>query len=374
MKRTAAGCMALLKREPVLFVSAAAAVVTMFFVPPSVNYGAYIDWRVLCLLFCLMASVAGLRQDGLFDRLARGLLAGRREWRLLSLLLTWMPFFCAMLVTNDVALLAFVPFTLFVLARVGRERDGIRLIVLQTMAANLGSMATPVGNPQNLFLYSAYGLSPGAFFGTVLPYAAVSLAGLSLAALWTRGETIEVRFPPASPTAGNKGRWLPYMLFLLCLLSVFRLVPYGITTAAALLGLLAFRRELFRQVDYALLLTFACFFIFAGNLGRIEPVSDWLGGQLEKNGWLTSALASQGISNVPAAVLLSRFTDNWRGLLVGTNIGGLGTPVASLASLISLKLYMRGRNARAGRYLAVFTLSNGIGLAVLCLTAWLLNR
>ena len=112
MKRTAAGCMALLKREPVLFVSAAAAVVTMFFVPPSVNYGAYIDWRVLCLLFCLMASVAGLRQDGLFDRLARGLLAGRREWRLLSLLLTWMPFFCAMLVTNDVALLAFVPFTL----------------------------------------------------------------------------------------------------------------------------------------------------------------------------------------------------------------------------------------------------------------------
>ena len=276
-----------------------------------------------------------------------------------------------MLITNDVALITFVPFTVLVLGHIGRMEALIRVVVLQTMAANLGSMATPVGNPQNLFLCSYYGLSFGAFLRVVLPLTLVSLLALSAAALWTRGETIEITFPQREQIRQPRLFALLCLLFVLCLLSVVHVLHYGITTAAVALCLMLFARGLFARVDYALLLTFVGFFIFAGNIGRIEAVRNVLELLLGGSTYWTSVLASQVISNVPAAVLLSGFTDNWSALLAGVDVGGLGTPIASLASLISLKLYLRAENASLPRYLLVFTLANIAGLVLLSAAAFL---
>lgn len=359
------------RREAVLVISFVCALLSMLAVPPDAAYAGYIDLRVLCLLFCLMAVVAGLQQCGLFTVLAQRLLTGRKQLRLLYLALVLLPFFCSMLITNDVALITFVPFTVLVLGRIGRMEALIRVVVLQTLAANLGSMATPVGNPQNLFLCSYYGLSFGAFVRVVLPLTLVSLVALSVAALWTRGETIEITFPQQEHIAQPRLFLLLCLLFVLCLLSVVHVLHYGITTAAVALCLLLFARGLFARVDYALLFTFVCFFIFAGNIGRIDAVRSALELLLERSTYWTSVLASQVISNVPAAVLLSGFTDNWRALLAGVDVGGLGTPIASLASLISLKLYLRAENASLPRYLLVFTLANIAGLVLLSGAAFL---
>ncbi len=363
----------ILRREPVLCLSAAAALLSMLAVPPSPAYLAYIDLRVLCLLFSLMAVVLGLQECGVFAVLAQRLLSGRRQVRLLILILVLLPFFCSMLITNDVALITFVPFAILALTLIGRQELLIRVVVLQTIAANLGSMATPVGNPQNLFLYADYQLTAGSFFSVMLPLTAASLAGLTAASLWARRETIHVTFGERARLAGPRRVALFLVLFLLCLLSVFRRLPYWIPAAAVLLCLLWFAPGLLPRVDYSLLLTFVCFFIFAGNMGALPPVRTFLAGLLSQSALLPSALASQVISNVPAAVLLAGFTDDWRGLLMGVNIGGLGTPIASLASLISLKFYLRSPGARPLRYLAAFTLANLAGLAVLLpLAAFLL--
>ena len=361
------------RREAVLTISFCCALLSMLAVPPDAGYADYIDLRVLCLLFCLMAVVAGLQQCGLFALLAQRLLSGRRPLRVLYLVLVLLPFFTSMLVTNDVALLTFVPFSVLVLGHIGRPEALIRVVVLQTLAANLGSMATPVGNPQNLFLCSAFALPLGDFLSVVLPPALISLLALAAAALATRGGTVEISFPERARITQPRLFALLCGLFALCLLSVVHVLHYLILTAIVALCLLLCARGLFRQVDYALLATFVCFFVFAGNVGRIEAVRAALESLMRAGAYGTSLLASQVISNVPAAVLLAGFTDNWRALLAGVNIGGLGTPIASLASLISLKLYLRAEHASLPRYLAVFTAANAAGLAVLSAAAALLG-
>ena len=357
-----------LKKEKVLCISALCAAVTMLIVPPGPAYGAYIDWRVLCLLLCLMAVVAGFQKCGAFQYLAVWLLRRSGSGRALGLVLVLLPFFSSMLVTNDVALLTFVPFTLMLLEQIGCSRSAIPVLVLQTMAANLGSMATPVGNPQNLFLYSAYELSPGDFFRVMLPLTLLSLVCLAAAALPVLPERLPDFRVEGEITA--PGKLAVYgVLFALCLLTVFRVLPYLWMTAAVLLILFLLDRDILKELDYALLATFVCFFIVSGNLGRVEAVQQVLRTLLDRNTLLTSAAASQIISNVPAALLLSAFTDNWRELLEGVNIGGLGTPIASLASLITLKLYLARSDAKPGRYLLVFTLANLLGLTVLLVAA-----
>ncbi len=361
------------RAETVLCLALAAALVSMLFVPVDGAYPFYIDLRVLGLLFALMAVVQGLEDCGLFRFLSRRLLSGRRSLPRLVLLFTLLPFFLSMLVTNDVALIACVPFTFLALRQAGEDGLALRVCVLQTLAANLGSMATPIGNPQNLYLYSRYGLPAPAFFAVVLPLALASLALVSLGALLLAPRrTVEVAL--GEPEALPKKRLLAYgLLFLLCLLSVFRVLPVAIAAAAALLYQLARDRKLLKRVDYCLLLTFVCFFVFSGNLGRIEPVRSLLETLLGKNTLLCGVLTAQCISNVPAAILLSGFTADWRGLLAGVNLGGLGTPVASLASLISLKYYLREPNASPGRYLAVFTAANAASLLALLAVAFLLG-
>ena len=353
------------KKETVLCVAAVCAVGTMFLVPPDGAYIGYIDLRVLCLLMCLMAVVAGFQSCGAFRWLAFQLLRRSSGGRVLSVILVMLPFFSSMLVTNDVALLVFVPFTLALLSDLGCHKNSIPVIVLQTVAANLGSMATPVGNPQNLYLYAAFGLSAGEFFSVVLPLTVLSLFVLTLAA----APTLPKLLPDnrlSREELQSPGQMLIYAgLFLLCLLTVFRVVPYPVTTGAVVLALLILDRKLIKEIDFMLLLTFVCFFVVSENLGRVEMIRSFLQDLLAKNALLTAVGASQIISNVPAAVLLSGFTDNWRDLLSGVNIGGLGTPIASLASLITLKLYLRWPGAKIGKFMLWFFLANLAGLIIL---------
>ena len=367
-KRFLAWC----RREAVLVTAAVCAAVSAAAVPPSAAYLDYMDLRVLCLLLCLMAVVAGLQSCGVFLVLSQRLLAGEKNVRVLQLLLVLLPFFSSMLITNDVALITFVPFTLQILEMAGERARILPTVILQTAAANLGSMATPVGNPQNLYLYANYELTAGQFFSVMLPLSLVSLAGLSVAALCVKPEGIRVSFAEKAEIQAPARLGLMAGLFVLCLLSVFRVLPYPALLAVVLAAMLIFDRPLFRKVDYGLLATFFCFFLFAGNVGACPPIHDAIAAAMEGRTALTAGLASQVISNVPAAVLLFGFTADWRGLLIGTNVGGLGTPIASLASLISLKGYLKSPGARPGRYLLVFTAANVVGIAVLCLTVFLL--
>ena len=357
--------LAFFKKEPVLCLAALAALVSCILVPPDGAYLHYVDVRTIALLYCLMTVVAGANQAGAFPALARSLCARASGSRTLSLVLVLLCFFSAMFITNDVALLTFVPFAVTVLAMSGQTRLTAPVVVLQTVAANLGSMLTPPGNPQNLHLFSYYGLSAGDFFSATLPVWGLSLALLLVLCLTLRGERIHVALAEPEPV-DRRLLLVSGGLFVLSLLVVFRVLPWPLLLAAVALAYLLLDRRLLLRADFLLLLTFVCFYVFVGNLSRVEAVRLWLAGLLTGRELPVSALASQVISNVPAAVLLSGFTEQGRSLLLGVNIGGLGTPIASLASLISLKLYSRSAGADTGRYLRLFLALN-LALLVLLL-------
>ena len=360
------------KKEAVLCIAALCAFATMLIVPPDREYLHYIDFRVLCLLLCLMGVVAGFKSLGAFQWLTYKLLSRIRSGRILAVTLVLLPFFSSMLVTNDVALIVFVPFTLALLSDMGCQKNIIPIVVLQTVAANLGSMATPVGNPQNLYLYAAYSLNAGEFFSVVLPLTAVSLAALTAASVPVLPKELPGQELQEEQLRSVRDLLIYGILFGLCLLTVFRVVPYPVTTIVVVAALLILDKKLIREIDYMLLLTFVCFFVVSENLGRVEGIRTFLQSLLGKNTLLTAVGASQVISNVPAAVLLSSFTENWRELLSGVNIGGLGTPIASLASLITIKFYLRWPNSKIGQFLGYFTVVNVIALAILLSIACIL--
>ena len=361
-----------IRREPVLLIAALAALVSCFFVPPDAAYWSYPDLRTLALLYCLMTVVAGLRQAGLFSRLAHRLCLRAGTLRAMGVLLVLMSFFSSMLITNDVALLTFVPFAVVVLGMAGQSRALIRVVVLQTVAANLGSMLTPVGNPQNLFLYSFYDMSMGDFLSLTFPIWALSLALILLACLLLPKEKLQL-FLGEEPILHTKEVWVYAMLFLVCLGAVLRLLSWPEMLGAVVLILLIFDRKILLRADFMLLLTFVAFFIFAGNLARMEAVDRLLRSLLEGREYAVSLLASQVISNVPAALLLSGFTEAGKELVLGVDIGGLGTPIASLASLIGLKLYSRTEGAKPGRFLGEFMVVNLVLLGLLTLAKVILE-
>ena len=351
-------------REKVLAASLLIAVFSMFLVPPDALYLGYIDWDVLMLLFSLMAVVAGLKEIGVFDAVSRFLMARAGGMRRLAVLLSVSCFFISMLVTNDVALISFVPLTVSMLAAVAPEACAY-IVSLETVAANLGSMATPIGNPQNLYLFGHYDMSAGLFLSAVMPISALSLALLLVACLPVRRRGLRAT-PGTGAVAVDRRRLALYAaLFLLCVFSVLRVVPKTVCFAAVALVLLIAARRVFFRIDYALLGTFACFFVFVGNIGRIPAVEALLSSAMRGRVLEAGILASQVISNVPAAIMLSGFTNDAFALLRGVNIGGLGTLISSLASLISFRLYMGAPGARAGRFLAVFTALNAAFLLIL---------
>lgn len=357
---------AYLKKEKVLTISLVLAAVSMLFVRPDAGYVEYVDVRVLALLFCLMLLVKGFQEIGLFDLMIAKVFGGVKRSRALGRMLVLLCFFTSMVITNDVALITFVPFAILALGLCGQKEMTIRVVVLQTIAANLGSMATPIGNPQNLYLFSVSGMGIGEFFATLLPIAALSLVLLLAATLLLPDRPVQMQVEEKTAPLPGKELLGYSALFIVDLLVVFRVLHWAPALAVTVLGVLALRRwRLLGQVDYALLLTFVGFFIFVGNLGRIEAVSSWLAAMLRGREILLSALMSQALSNVPAALLLSGFTDNFAGLLIGVNVGGLGTLIASMASLISYKLYAAQPDAETGKYFVTFTLYNVVGLAVL---------
>ena len=365
---------AFLREEPVLIISGVLAIFSMLAVPPNAAYIDYIDFRTLGILFCLMAAVAGLTEAGLFDRVARLLAKRSGTLKRLSLLLVLLCLCTSMLITNDVALITFVPFTVLVLSITGQQKRLIPVIVLQTVAANLGSMLTPVGNPQNLYLYNLSGMGIGEFLSVMFPYTAISFVLLILSLFPGKNEPVRLSsvFTDLPPVEGKKlGCYI--FLFLLCMGGVLRFLPWQLILAATLIILLLVNRPLLRKADYGLLLTFVFFFLFIGNMGRLPAVSDLLARILSGHELIIGVLSSQVISNVPSALLLSGFTSALRPLLIGVNLGGLGTLIASLASLISYKQYAQTEGCRKGAYLLVFTAVNAVFLLILLAAALLLG-
>lgn len=360
-----------IKREAVLCTAITLAAISMFFVPPDRGYAGYIDLRTLAILFCLMGVMAGLQKTGLFQWVAHALL-GRveRAWQLV-LILVLLCFFSSMLITNDVALITFVPFTLTVLGFAGQEISArllVPTVALQTIAANLGSMLTPIGNPQNLYLYGRSMMSVPQFLRLMLPYTGVSLLLLiawSLIQAGVHTPPVKVAFTGRISLSGKAVQITVYaILFCTALLTVIRLLPYPATLALTIIGLLLTDRTVFFRIDYSLLLTFVGFFIFIGNMGRLPQFAAMLQQIVSGNEVLAGIAASQVISNVPAALLLSGFTEDIPSLTVGVNLGGLGTLIASMASLISYKLAAK-ESGVAGRYFRFFTVANVCFLGVL---------
>ena len=346
------------KSEAVLSIAALLAVGSMAAVPPDKGYLDYIDWDTLAMLFSLMAVSKGLQGQGVFDALGAGLLGRLSTTRQMLLVLTFLPFFVSMLVTNDVALITFVPFGLVVLEMAGCERLAIPLVVLQTAAANLGSMLTPMGNPQNLYLYNRSGMG--------------FLEFCALLALLPKSEAMHAAVQPEGKGSGRR-----IVLFAalggVCLLCIAKLLPPLAAAGLTLAVLLIADRPLLKKVDWALLATFVAFFVFIGNMGRLPAFSAFLAGALAGREVEVAAAASQVISNVPAALLLAGYSENWPALIIGCDLGGLGTLIASMASLISYKFFARRYPAQKGRYLLWFTLAN-VGLLALLMILYYVIR
>lgn len=374
-----------IKKEIVLWIALALAVLSMFVVKPDSRYLGYVDFRTLAILFCLMAVVAGFKRQGVFELLAEKLLSVAGSVRGMVTVLVLLCFFMSMVITNDVALITFVPFTIAVMGRAEagiKERWLLKTVVMQTIAANLGSMLTPIGNPQNLYLFGLSDLGVGGFVRLMLPYTLLSLLlllGWIFCASRRDKKTVdkaaesEGTEPGKKRESGSAERMIAYgVLAVISLLAVGHIIPYWAAFASVLAYTLCRDRKVLSQVDYALLCTFAALFVLIGNIGRIPVFRDFLMRMTEGREIAVSVAASQIMSNVPAAILLSGFTNRIEGLIVGTNLGGLGTMIASMASLISFK-YIAAAGERRGRYFLLFTAANLVFLAVLSAAAYLMR-
>lgn len=359
-----------IKNEAVLCIAIFLALVSMFFVKPDKNYVKYIDFKTLGILFCLMAVVSGLKEIGVFDWFAgKILMKVKKMWQLI-ILLVFLCFFFSMIITNDVALITFVPLSITILEKIGekyKERWIITVVVMQTIGANLGSMLTPIGNPQNLYLYGKTGMSIVDFIGLMLPY---TILALVLLVVWiVLSVSLNKNSNDKSTIIGfNNGdmkkisdvrKLVCYLLlFFVCIMAVAHFISFLIPLIMIIIFMAAADRKIFKKVDYSLLVTFIGFFVFIGNLGRIEVFNEFLSDIIKGNEIMTAIISSQVMSNVPAALLLSGFSDKYNLLIIGTNIGGLGTLIASMASLISFKYITRENKKLTIRYMILFTAAN----------------
>lgn len=347
-----------LKKECVLVIAVTLAILSSFISIPKLSY---IDFNVLILLFNLMVVVAAFKELKVLDSIAIGLLKKCNTYTSISLALVFITFISSMIVTNDVALITFVPLSI-VIARKANI-NVLKIVIFQTLAANLGSSFTPMGNPQNLFIYSFYNLSPIDFFKITLPI--VILAVLFLVLLVFKDKKMNLSLDLEDVKIDNKRDvYLFGGLFLIILLSVFHVIDYKVTFLITIVMVLILNKKLFSQVDYSLLITFIGFFIFVGNISTMDVVKNFMEGILNspKSTFLASVLSSQVISNVPATMLLSGFTDHFKELLLGVNIGGMGTLIASLASVISYKIY--ASEFGNDNYMKSFTFYNILGLII----------
>ena len=345
------------RKNAVMLIALAAAAVTSIVIPIDRAYLGYFDYKTLACLFCVLAVVCALKDINFFYLLARKLIHCFKTARMSVLALVYITFLGSMLIANDMALLTFLPLGYYVLHTTGKERYMAFTFIMQNIAANLGGMLTPFGNPQNLYLYTRFQIPNGVFMQIMAPPFLLSVALITVCCLvFVKPEPLALR---DEAIAFDVRRVVLYgALFALAIAIVFRGVPYWIGLAVIPAVLLFADPKALKSVDYPLLLTFVFFFIFAGNMARIGAVRQFFSLFLDRNTLLFSSLSCQCISNVPSAILLSQFTGNYADLLVGVNIGGVGTLIASLASLITFREYVRHNPGRAGRYIAEFSAFN----------------
>lgn len=355
-----------LKKEKVFTISLLLAIFTSFAFHPKVSY---INFKVLVLLFNLMIIIAAFENLKVMDKIAINILLKCKNTRMVSMVFIILTFFASMLVTNDVALLTFVPLAIFTFKKI--NIDPMETIIFQTLSANIGSSLTPMGNPQNLFLFTHYNLNGYQFFSTTIPFVLLGILWLLL--LNKKISNKEIKLLLTSVHIKDKRRTFVYLLlFIIIIFSVFGFINYKYTLVVTLLFVLFMDNYLIKEVDYFLLGTFICFFIFIGNASNFQIVQVYLNNLLGKPSvpYFSSILFSQVVSNVPCAILLSNFTTNWKEILLGVNIGGMGTLIASLASLISYKIYINENEDKNVLYLNKFTLYNFISLLLFTLTCY----
>ena len=353
-----------LAKNTVMLVALAAAAVTCFIVPPDREYLGYFDVKTLTCLFCVLAVVCALKNISFFYILAQKIVISCRNARLSILVLVYITFIGSMLIANDMALLTFLPLGYFVLGSTGKTKYMAFTFIMQNIAANLGGMLTPFGNPQNLYLYTKFQIPTGEFMGImVIPFVLAVFLITLCCLIFVKPEAMSLnqrvqKLPPR--------RTVLYLaLFVLAIAIVFRGIPYWIGLIVIPAVLIFADRKALKMVDYPLLLTFVFFFIFAGNMARIELVRNLFSMLMEKSTLLFSTLSCQVISNVPSAILLSQFTDNYRDLLIGVNIGGVGTLIASLASLITFREYTNHAPGKSKSYVLLFSAFNFAFLIIL---------
>ena len=360
----------ILKSRIVLIVALVAAAVTCFFVPPDGGYADYFDLDTLSCLFCTLAVVSALKRRRFFEWLAVKIVTAFGNMRRVTFALVFVTYFGSMIMANDMALITFLPLGWLVLSSCGKTKYTAFVFVMQNVAANLGGMLTPFGNPQNLYLYSFFEIGAGEFFAIMAIPFAVAFVLIAGTCLVVKPEPIRLKTHP-EPAPPVWRMVVYFVLFALSVMIVFRVFPYYVGLIVVTVALAILEPKCFLRVDYGLLLTFCAFFVFSGNLARIPAVRDLLASVVAMSPLLVGTATCQVISNVPSAVLLSRFTTDYRHLLIAVNIGGLGTPVSSLASLITLGEYRKREPGKTLRYLGLFSLINFSYLAVLIGSSYL---
>ena len=359
------------KKNAVMLIAMLLAALTSFIVPPDREYLDYFDYKTLACLFCVLAVVCALKNIDFFYILAKKVVELFKNARVCILILVYITFIGSMLIANDMALLTFLPLGFYVLNTTGKDKYMAFAFIMQNIAANLGGMLTPFGNPQNLYLYSVFEIPTGEFMAIMaLPFAFSILLITLCCIIFVKPEPLELG--EKSAPLNIKRALLYLVLFVLSIAIVFRGIHYVVGLIVIPAVLMIADRKALRMVDYPLLLTFVFFFIFSGNMARIDAVRNLFSSLLEKSTLLVSILSCQVISNVPSAILLSQFTDNYRELLLGVNIGGVGTLISSLASLITFREYVAHNRGKTGYYLKQFSIYSFTFLIVLSGFAFLL--
>lgn len=354
-----------MKKNAVMCIALAAALLTSFIVKPDKNYINYFDFKTLTCLFCVLAVVCALKNIGFFYILARKIVQCFKNVRMCVLALVYITFIGSMLIANDMALLTFLPLGYFVLTSTGKEKYMAYTFILQNIAANLGGMLTPFGNPQNLYLYTKFNIPNLEFIKIMAPDFILSVILITLCCLFIKPEPLELKDEKVCLNHSKTTIYL--LLFILAIAIVFRSIPYiaGLIIIPAVLFFID--KKALKDVDYPLLLTFVFFFIFAGNMAKIEIVKDFFSFLMQKSTLLFSIFSCQIISNVPSAILLSQFTSDYSHLLVGVNIGGVGTLISSLASLITFREYIKHNPQKVAKYILQFSALNFAFLIILTL-------
>ena len=353
-----------IKREIVLFVAIIFTIITCFFVPVDKTYLEYFDYNTLICLFCMLAVVAGLKSTNIFELISRKIISLFHTRRTVIYALVFGTFFFDMIVANDMSLITFLPLTYIVLHSTNNDKYLAFTFIMQTIAANMGGMITPYGNPQNLYLYSYYGIPTSEFFG-ILFFQSITVAVLLyICCAFISNEPLELK-NKSKIDVNIKDLYIYSMLFLLVILSIFRVLPYIFTFAIVIITIFVVDKKRFKEVDYSLITTFTVFFVFSGNMARIISIKQFISQIVIKNTLFAGIVSCQFISNVPTAIFLSKFTSNYRDLLISVNIGSLGILISSLASLITLKEFLKHQPNKFVKYLGMFTVFNTMFLIAL---------